>query len=151
MKKRNFLVYVLLLIAILSNAQKKGGNIDQDKNTIDAKAKVNLGKVKSEIGVRYDIDDKKFEILSGKFEMSAGDIVIAAEIRKRNGKDIEEIASIYQKNKNKGWGVLAKELGIKPGSAEFHQLKAGVHDFAYDFPTTTKVKKAKPNKKPKKK
>lgn len=31
----------------------------------------------------------------------------------------------YQRNKGKGWGRLAQELGIKPGSAEFHALKRG--------------------------
>ena len=31
----------------------------------------------------------------------------------------------YQRSKGKGWGNLARELGIKPGSAEFHALKRG--------------------------
>ena len=31
----------------------------------------------------------------------------------------------YQRNQGKGWGNLAKELGIKPGSREFHALKRG--------------------------
>jgi hypothetical protein len=31
----------------------------------------------------------------------------------------------YQRNKGKGWGALAGELGIKPGSPEFHALKRG--------------------------
>lgn len=31
----------------------------------------------------------------------------------------------YQRNKGKGWGNLARELGIKPGSSEFHALKRG--------------------------
>jgi len=33
----------------------------------------------------------------------------------------------YRSGKGKGWGALAKSLGIKPGSAEFHALKNG-HD-----------------------
>ena len=33
----------------------------------------------------------------------------------------------YKAGRGKGWGVLAKSLGIKPGSAEFHALKRG-HD-----------------------
>jgi hypothetical protein len=37
----------------------------------------------------------------------------------------EVVLQTYQRGKGKGWGVLAKELGIKPGSAEFHALKAG--------------------------
>lgn len=31
----------------------------------------------------------------------------------------------YQRNKGQGWGRLAQELGIKPGSPEFHALKRG--------------------------
>lgn len=31
----------------------------------------------------------------------------------------------YQRSKGKGWGNLARDLGIKPGSPEFHALKRG--------------------------
>jgi hypothetical protein len=37
----------------------------------------------------------------------------------------EKVMQVYTPNKKKGWGAIAKELGIKPGSAEFHALKAG--------------------------
>jgi len=36
----------------------------------------------------------------------------------------------YKSDKGQGWGALAKSLGIKPGSREFHALKRG-HDL-YD-------------------
>jgi hypothetical protein len=36
----------------------------------------------------------------------------------------------YKSSRGKGWGVLAKSLGIKPGSKEFHALKSS-HDL-YD-------------------
>lgn len=31
----------------------------------------------------------------------------------------------YQRSKGRGWGRLAQDLGIKPGSREFHALKRG--------------------------
>ncbi|MBU5635883.1 hypothetical protein KOM00_03975 [Geomonas sp. Red69] len=37
----------------------------------------------------------------------------------------ESVLAIYQPNRKKGWGAIAKELGIKPGSPEFHALKNG--------------------------
>ena len=37
----------------------------------------------------------------------------------------ERVMEVYKPNKKKGWGAIAKELGIKPGSAEFHALKSG--------------------------
>lgn len=36
----------------------------------------------------------------------------------------------YQRSHGKGWGNLAQELGIKPGSPEFHALKRGNLSFA---------------------
>lgn len=35
------------------------------------------------------------------------------------------VLTTYQRSKGKGWGELARELGIKPGSPEFHALKSG--------------------------
>jgi len=37
----------------------------------------------------------------------------------------EAVVQTYQSHQGKGWGVIAKELGIKPGSKEFHALKNG--------------------------
>ena len=42
-----------------------------------------------------------------------------------SGKPIEDVITKYKSGKGKGWGSLAKSLGIKPGSAEFHSLKRG--------------------------
>ena len=41
------------------------------------------------------------------------------------GLHFDQVFKIYNANKGKGWGVIAKELGIKPGSPEFHALKQG--------------------------
>ena len=35
----------------------------------------------------------------------------------------DEVLGEYKENNGKGWGVIAKNLGIKPGSREFHELK----------------------------
>jgi hypothetical protein len=37
----------------------------------------------------------------------------------------EYVMKKYKAGKKKGWGALAKSLGIKPGSPEFHALKRG--------------------------
>jgi hypothetical protein len=45
-------------------------------------------------------------------------------------RPLESVLQTYNSNQGKGWGVIAKELGIKPGSDEFHALKRG--DFIFD-------------------
>jgi hypothetical protein len=47
-----------------------------------------------------------------------------------SAKPTDYILEKYKSGKGRGWGVLAKSLGIKPGSKEFHALKQG-NDF-YD-------------------
>jgi hypothetical protein len=38
---------------------------------------------------------------------------------------IDRVVEEHRKHKGRGRGVIAKNLGIKPGSDEFHALKAG--------------------------
>lgn len=40
-------------------------------------------------------------------------------------KPTDQVVQVYKANQGKGWGVIAKRMGIKPGSAEFHALKSG--------------------------
>jgi len=42
----------------------------------------------------------------------------------------QRVVDVYQTKKGQGWGVIAKSLGIKPGSPEFHALKRG--DFGFN-------------------
>ena len=46
-----------------------------------------------------------------------------AALSSLSGKPVATVVDVYRKNKAKGWGFVAKELGIKPGSKEFKALK----------------------------
>jgi len=46
-----------------------------------------------------------------------------------SGRPFDTIFNIYQRDRGKGWGAMAQQLGIKPGSPEFHALKRG--DFVF--------------------
>jgi len=106
-------------------AQYNTGDDELNKSllTIDADAKLDFGAFKVDLSVSYDITEKKIEYLSVDIEMSAGDIYLSLELAKITEKSIDLVVEVYQANKTKGWGVIAKELGIKPGSPEFHALK----------------------------
>lgn len=53
------------------------------------------------------------------------DVYMMAELAQLTGKSVGEVASVYSANRGQGWGAVARSLGIKPGSAQFHQLKRG--------------------------
>ena len=53
------------------------------------------------------------------------DAFMVLQLAQMLGLPHERVLQTYNTNRGKGWGVIAKELGIKPGSAEFHALKQG--------------------------
>lgn len=54
-----------------------------------------------------------------------GDVYYACAIAQALGRPCRYVVDEWDRNHGKGWGAVAKELGIKPGSAEFHRLKRG--------------------------
>lgn len=54
-----------------------------------------------------------------------GDVYYACAIAQIIGRPCRYVVDEWDRNHGQGWGVVAKRLGIKPGSAEFHRLKKG--------------------------
>jgi len=57
------------------------------------------------------------------------DAFMVLQLAHMRGMPHDRVLNVYNSNRNKGWGVIAKELGIKPGSPEFHALKDGRFTF----------------------
>jgi hypothetical protein len=58
-----------------------------------------------------------------------GDVYYACLIARELGRPCTYVVDAYDREmrgRGRGWGVLAQELGIRPGSAAFHDLKNGV-------------------------
>jgi hypothetical protein len=55
--------------------------------------------------------------------LQPAEIVLAGRIGVIVDKPVDTVISSYRSNQSKGWGEVAKDLGIKPGSPEFHALK----------------------------
>jgi hypothetical protein len=62
-------------------------------------------------------------------------------------KPLSVVMKEYDVNKDKGWGVMAKNLGIKPGSEAFHSLK---QDTSVELDLAQKRNKQKKAEKPEK-
>ncbi|MEO6171251.1 MAG: hypothetical protein ABIO84_10000, partial [Lysobacter sp.] len=53
------------------------------------------------------------------------DVYYACAIAHYLNRPCREIVREYDRNPGQGWGVMAKSLGIKPGSKAFHDFKRG--------------------------
>ncbi|GAB7089348.1 hypothetical protein [Marinifilum fragile] len=125
MKKLLLILLPFIVFSASAQISFNTGNVqfDTDLNTINANASVDFGAFKGKLLVSYDISEKKIEFMKGSVNMAPGEIYLALEISKLSKTPIDRVITIYERNKSKGWGYIAKEAGIKPGSPEFHQLK----------------------------
>lgn len=126
MKSRHFLTSLICLIISLTVFIPAAG-ADSDLNfaltQLNAAARLDFGSFKANIGLSYNLSASKIEYMHVSLRMQPSDIFMAAELSVLSGMPIDRVVVIYQRNKHKGWGQIAKQLGIKPGSAKFHALK----------------------------
>jgi hypothetical protein len=127
MKKLLIAICLGLVVSSSTYAQYNTGDseLNSTLRKIDGEAKVNFTGFKNDISITYNVPDKKITSWSVEFGLKGGDIYMVVEISKITRKSVDEVVRVYQANKKKGWGAIAKELGIKPGSPEFHALKNG--------------------------
>jgi len=67
---------------------------------------------------RYLVND-----LLGTRRWTPGDVYYACALAYSAHRPCGDVVRYYDESKGQGWGVVAKRMGIKPGSAEFHALK----------------------------
>lgn len=126
--KKAILVLASLFMFGMSNAQTitfnpRTGDVDMDGflKDISTKAKNDINGFISDATATFNIAKDKVENLIKT--MDPGDVYMTLQTAQVINKPVEEVKEAYVKAKDKGWGQIAKDLGIKPGSAEFHALK----------------------------
>lgn len=127
--KTSFIILAFLSIGMFMNAQNfslsaKSGDIELDAslNDINTKAKADLPSFKKDLSIEFNIGVPKIEKMLSA-QISPADIFMVCQVAVLTKKEPDLVLASFNTHKNKGWGAIAKEMGIKPGSAEFHALK----------------------------
>lgn len=97
-------------------------DLDAGLNSLNASAQVNLAGFQAEVSLAWGQPAASITLALSQ-GLSPAEVYFAAALSKLSGKPISVVIDLYKSNKSKGWGALAKELGIKPGSKEFKLLK----------------------------
>ena len=108
---------------IVANSPTGDSQLDEDLKELNEQAQKNLKDFADNLGRHYGVPKETTDWLLKKVGMSPADAYMAAKVSKVSKKPIENVVKEYEHNKGEGWGVIAKKLGIKPGSKEFHELK----------------------------
>ena len=85
----------------------------------------NLSDFISNLSLSYKIPRIEIENLLYKVKMLPADVYMTVGLANISNKPVDVVVNEYRANKDKGWGVIAKRLGIKPGSKEFKALIKG--------------------------
>lgn len=114
----------MLISGISFSQDYRSGDAELDASLkiVNTDANKDLAAFKLNLTKTFNIGLPKVEACF-KVGMNAGDAFMALQVANITRKPIEDVITVYSKSKSKGWGAMAKEMGIKPGSAEFHALK----------------------------
>ena len=93
---------------------------------LSIKAEADPSGFKATLAVRFDLGDVQVKAVLSNVKEPA-DAYMVLRLGELSRQPTDYVIAKYRSHRGKGWGALAKSLGIKPGSREFHALKRG-HD-----------------------
>jgi hypothetical protein len=121
-------MYLQKLLAALGLVMLAAGFAHADLNAyirnLNVSAEGNIGSYRTQLGVHYGTSGPSLDLVFRSVD-SPGEAAIILWLGQRTKKPVETVVQVYQSRKGQGWGEIAKSLGIKPGSAEFHALRQG--------------------------
>ena len=117
-------ILVALFCAMLSTHAMAGGGLEGFLSKLNAQAKSDLANFSARISAKFSIPEAQVRVVISTVKQPA-DAFMIFQLGNMASQPTEKVMDVYQSGQGKGWGALAKELGIKPGSAEFHALKRG--------------------------
>lgn len=115
------LLAVLLMLPVAGSC---GGELDTFIGNLNVQARADLPGFKVKLSAQFGIPVAQVETVIASVQ-TPGDAYMVLRVGQVAAQPREVVLDEYRSHKGKGWGVIAKNLGIKPGSREFHELKKG--------------------------
>jgi len=119
--------YKILLISLLALLVFSSAAIAGEFSWIkdfNIQAQADPSGFKARLATRFKIAEANVTAVLSNFATPA-DAYISLRLGEMSGRTTDYVIDRYKQDKGKGWGKLARRLGIKPGSEEFHALKQG--------------------------
>jgi hypothetical protein len=123
---KRLLIHLCLLLLCSTPAMASG--LDTFLDNLNAQVSTDRHGTVARVGSHFGIPYSDVEVIMGTTGNLA-DAFMVFQLGRMTGLSRDRILGAYRAQKGNGWGAIAKSLGIKPGSAEFHALKNG--DFGF--------------------
>lgn len=135
-------VLVMIFVVLVSLPGVAAASLDSFLGSVNAQARVDLPGFHATVSAQFGVPVPQVQAVLGRVATPA-DAFMVFQLGQMSHRPPDTVLQTYQAHQGKGWGVIAKELGIKPGSREFHALKSG--DLVYGQPSSEGHGKGKGN------
>jgi hypothetical protein len=122
------ILFVAAIMLLPVSSATIAGDFDWIRD-FNIKAEADSSGFRVRLAARFQVGNTEINTVFSNVEKPA-DAYIVLRLGEMSKQSTNDVIKKYKSGKGKGWGALAKSLGIKPGSKEFHALKRG-HDL-YD-------------------
>ena len=78
-----------------------------------------------QLGLRQGVSEQDLRTAKDRYGLGYSDLYMASALARAKNRPFLNVAEDYHQNQSKGWGVMARDMGIKPGSDQFHAMKRG--------------------------
>jgi hypothetical protein len=117
------LLFLLLMMLLAVSSAAIAGDFEWIKD-LNMQAQADPSGFRARLGARFKIGDVEINTVLRSVEYP-GDAYMLLRLGEMSRQPTDYVIKQYRSSEGKGWGALAKSLGIKPGSSEFHALKNG--------------------------
>ena len=124
MKKIFSFLSVISLSLFIFSPVLASSDLDSFIKSLNVQAQADLGAFKVRLSTQFGVPVPKVDAIMASVR-TPGDAYMCFRVGQVASQPVEVVTKQYQAHKGQGWGVIAKNLGIKPGSKEFHALKKG--------------------------
>ncbi len=121
--KKMFIV-ALFMMLILGFSALAYASLNDFINNVNIQAREDMGRFAVNLSAQFGVPIPQVQGIIKQVSMPA-DAFMVLQLGQMSHKQPDIVLQTYRTSKGKGWGAMAKELGIKPGSPEFHALKRG--------------------------
>lgn len=117
-------ILIALFCVFFSAHAAAAGGLDGFLSKLNAQARSDLAGFSAKISAQFGVPEAQVKVVISTVKEPA-DAFMVFQLGQMARQPTDKVLEVYQSGKGKGWGAMARDLGIKPGSPEFHALKRG--------------------------
>jgi len=121
-------IAMAIFLAAVAGAGPAHADLDIFLSGLNIEARTDLDGFSARLSAQFGVPLPRVRTVIRAVD-NPGDAFLCFQLSQMTGRRVETVVHTYRRHRGQGWGEIAKELGIKPGSAEFHALKRG--DFTW--------------------